>query len=118
MHELEMEKLTKEMDSIHRLIILATKRAKQLSKGALPLVDKVSPNLGIVALEEYAQGKLEWGTRAEVDAHRAEKAEALAEMRAEAAEEAAAEEASQELADIEDIDDEEYDEDEEDEDEE
>ena len=74
MHKLPTDKLLAKIDSVHRLVILASKRASQISKGALPQVERVSPNLGIVALEEYVQDKLDWGTKEEVKAHRAERA--------------------------------------------
>ncbi|MFC1734515.1 DNA-directed RNA polymerase subunit omega [Candidatus Hydrogenedentota bacterium] len=79
MHKLPTDKLLSEIDSVHRLVILAAKRARQIAKGALPQVEKVSPNLGIVALEEFVQGKLEWGTRSEVKARYAERAAAARE---------------------------------------
>lgn len=52
------EDLLEHIDSKYRLVIVAAKRAKQLNRGAAPLVQPRSAKPPYQALEEIASGKL------------------------------------------------------------
>jgi DNA-directed RNA polymerase subunit omega len=52
------EDLLEHIDSKYRLVIVAAKRAKQLNRGAAPLVQPRSVKPAYQALEEIASGKL------------------------------------------------------------
>ncbi|OGW92227.1 MAG: DNA-directed RNA polymerase subunit omega [Omnitrophica bacterium RIFCSPHIGHO2_02_FULL_63_14] len=53
-----IEALLKRCGSIYRLVILAAKRAKELSEGSPPLVETRHRKATSVALEEILQGKV------------------------------------------------------------
>ena len=46
------------VDSVFRLVIVASKRAKQLDNGSLPLLKTESRKSTLIALEEVAEGKV------------------------------------------------------------
>jgi DNA-directed RNA polymerase subunit omega len=52
------EDLLEHIDSKYRLVIVAAKRAKQLNRGAAPLIQTRSVKPAYQALEEIASGKL------------------------------------------------------------
>lgn len=54
------DKIDKQVDSHFALVVLAAKRAKQLKEGALPLLKTRSANALTIALEEIAEGKLNY----------------------------------------------------------
>lgn len=58
MAQVPIEDLMEHVDSKYRLVIVAAKRAKQLNRGAAPLVQARSVKPTYQALEEVATGKL------------------------------------------------------------
>ena len=58
MAQVPIEDLLKRCGSIYRLVILAAKRAKELSEGSPPLVETHHRKATSVALEEILQGKV------------------------------------------------------------
>jgi DNA-directed RNA polymerase subunit omega len=58
MAHVPIEELLQRCSSIYRLVILAAKRAKELSEGAPPLVEIDYQKTTSVALEEILQGKV------------------------------------------------------------
>ncbi len=58
MAQLPIEELLKRCGSVYRLVILAAKRAKELSDGAPPLVETERRKVTSIALEEILQGKV------------------------------------------------------------
>ncbi|HYA53730.1 MAG TPA: DNA-directed RNA polymerase subunit omega, partial [Streptosporangiaceae bacterium] len=57
-----LEDLLAHVDSKYRLVIIAAKRAKQLNRGATPLLSTRSFKPIYVALDEMASGKLQFET--------------------------------------------------------
>ncbi len=56
---ISIEELLKKTGSVYKLIILASKRALELNKGAAPLVkEKKTSKLSTVALREIQEGKI------------------------------------------------------------
>lgn len=53
-----LEELLDRVDNKYALVIIASKRARQLKDGALPMVDIDSANPVSIALEEIATGKV------------------------------------------------------------
>ena len=58
MSQVPFEDLLEHIDSKYRLVIVAAKRAKQLNRGAAPLIQPRSIKPAYQALEEIASGKL------------------------------------------------------------
>lgn len=58
MSQVPFEDLLEHIDSKYRLVIVAAKRAKQLNRGAAPLIQPRSIKPTYQALEEIASGKL------------------------------------------------------------
>ncbi len=58
MAEVQIEGLLKRCGSVYKLVILAAKRAKEVSDGAPPLVESPPQKVTSVALEEILQGKV------------------------------------------------------------
>ena len=58
MAQVPIEGLLKRCGSIYRLVILAAKRAKEVSEGSPPLVETHQKKVTSVALEEILQGKV------------------------------------------------------------
>ena len=52
-------------DSLYKLVLLAAKRALEISDGAPPLVATTSKQPGTVALEEIREGKVSYRLTAE-----------------------------------------------------
>ncbi|MBI2122569.1 MAG: DNA-directed RNA polymerase subunit omega [Armatimonadetes bacterium] len=53
-----LEALLDRVENKYALVIVASKRARQLKEGALPMVDIDSANPVTIALEEIAAGKI------------------------------------------------------------
>lgn len=99
-----LEDLLAHVDSKYRLVIIAAKRAKQLNRGAAPLVGTRSFKPIYIALDELASGKLQFeteGAQAEL-ARELEEAAKTTWFRSMVAEEAelAEEEAVEEVAEV------------------
>jgi DNA-directed RNA polymerase subunit omega len=75
MSNVPIEDLMEHVDSKYRLVIVAAKRAKQLNRGAAPLVQPRSVKPTYQAMEEIASGKLGF----ELEAAAGETARELAE---------------------------------------
>ena len=58
MSQVPIEDLLKRCGSIYKLVILASKRAKELADGSPALVDTSNKKVTTVALEEILQGKV------------------------------------------------------------
>ena len=58
MAQAPMENLLKRCGSVYKLVILASKRAKELADGAPPLVETGHRKVTSIALEEIVQGKV------------------------------------------------------------
>ena len=58
MTEVKIEGLLKRCSSVYKLVILAAKRAKEVSDGAPALVESPPRKVTSVALEEILQGKV------------------------------------------------------------
>lgn len=58
MSEVQIEGLLKRCGSVYKLVILAAKRAKEVSDGAPPLVEAPPRKVTSIALEEILQGKV------------------------------------------------------------
>ena len=70
MAQVPIEDLLKRCGSIYRLVILAAKRAKELSEGSPPLVETHQRKATSVALEEILQGKVLYkGEAADTEGH-------------------------------------------------
>ena len=54
----EMENLYNKADSVYRVVLMATQRARQLSSGAKPLVKCRSDKPTTIALNEIVAGKV------------------------------------------------------------
>ncbi len=78
MSQVPFEDLLEHIDSKYRLVIVAAKRAKQLNRGAAPLIQPRSIKPAYQALEEIATGKLGY----EVEALAGEMTRELAEAEA------------------------------------
>lgn len=59
-----IEELLKRCGSIYRLVILASRRAKEIADGAPPLVESPNRKVTSIALEEILQGKVLYKTDA------------------------------------------------------
>ncbi len=60
MTEMPIEDLIKQTGSIFKLVILAAKRTTELTEGYKPKVDATNKKLAAVALQEIAEGKIEF----------------------------------------------------------
>ncbi len=60
MIEPSLEDLLKEVDSKFSLITMVSKRARQLNSGFTPLIKTSSTKNVTIALEEIAQGKIQY----------------------------------------------------------
>ena len=58
MAQVAIEELLKRCGSIYRLVILASKRAKEIAEGAPTLVETPHRKVTSIALEEILQGKV------------------------------------------------------------
>ena len=60
MTEMPIEDLIKQTGSIFKLVILAAKRTSELTEGYKPKVEGTHKKLAAVALQEIAEGKIEF----------------------------------------------------------
>ncbi len=67
MARITVEDCLEKLENRFELVLLATKRARQLLAGAEPLVDWGKDKATVVALREIAAGKLDIGKLREVD---------------------------------------------------
>ena len=51
---------TEKLDSAYRLVILAAKRSKELTKGAEPRIDSSAHKNTTVAIQEVKAGTVDW----------------------------------------------------------
>ncbi|MCK5524224.1 MAG: DNA-directed RNA polymerase subunit omega [Thiomargarita sp.] len=56
MARLTVEDCLEEIDNRFNLVLLASKRARQLAKGAAPLVSNKNDKVTVIALREIAEG--------------------------------------------------------------
>ena len=73
MAQVPIEDLLKRCGSVYRLVILAAKRAKELSEGSPPLIDTHHRKATSIALEEILQGKVLYKGEAADEAGRSSK---------------------------------------------
>ncbi|MBI4597162.1 MAG: DNA-directed RNA polymerase subunit omega [Candidatus Omnitrophica bacterium] len=58
MAHVPIEELLKRCSSVYKLVILASRRAKEISEGAPALVEQAPRKVTSIALEEILQGKV------------------------------------------------------------
>lgn len=58
MDNINMEKVMANIDNVYKLVIVASKRVRQLNEGSPKLVEMHSENPVMIALEEIAVGKI------------------------------------------------------------
>lgn len=58
MTQVAIEELLKKSGSVYKLVILAAKRAKELTEGAPPLIETSQRKITSIALEEILQGRV------------------------------------------------------------
>lgn len=58
MSDINMEKVRANIDNVYKLIIVASKRVRQLNEGSPKLVETNSGKPVMIALEEIAAGKI------------------------------------------------------------
>lgn len=58
MDNINMEKLRANIDNVYKLVIVASKRVRQLNEGSPKLVETNSGKPTTIALEEIAAGKI------------------------------------------------------------
>lgn len=58
MERVDMEKLRDKVNSVYKLVILASKRTRELNEGSPKLVETDSKKLTTIALEEIVAGKI------------------------------------------------------------
>jgi len=57
-NEISAEELSKKINNVYRLVVVASERTRQLARGARPLVDTESKKLTTIALKEIREGKV------------------------------------------------------------
>ncbi len=60
MARIPKDKLDEKVDSRYRLVLIAARRARQLGKGAKPLVKTDARKASTIALEEILAGKVSY----------------------------------------------------------
>jgi DNA-directed RNA polymerase subunit omega len=60
MARIPKDKLDEKVDSVYRLVLIAARRARQLGKGAKPLVQTDAKKATTIALEEILAGKVSY----------------------------------------------------------
>jgi DNA-directed RNA polymerase omega subunit len=58
MAKMSKDKLDEKVDSVYRLVLIAAGRARQLGRGARPLVKTDAKKASTIALEEILAGKV------------------------------------------------------------
>ncbi len=75
MARITVEDCLQSVDNRFELVLMATKRARQLSKGAEPVIDPEQDKCTVVALREIAAGKVSMSMIDEIDQVNRERAE-------------------------------------------
>ncbi len=75
MARITVEDCLEVVDNRFELVLMATKRARQVAKGAQPLVDTSNDKPTVVALREIAERKVDQTLIAEIDRQERERAE-------------------------------------------
>jgi len=75
MARITVEDCLEKVDNRFELVLMATKRARQLSKGAESLVDNPHDKPTVLALREIALGKVNQGLIHQIEQQEREKAE-------------------------------------------
>lgn len=75
MARITVEDCLEVVDNRFELVLMATKRARQLSKGADPTVDAPNDKPTVLALREIALGKVDQGMINHIEQQEREKAE-------------------------------------------
>ena len=60
MQQKKLEDWLNSIDSRHRAVLVASKRAKQLQKGLRPYFDSKTSKVTTMAIEEFINGKVDW----------------------------------------------------------
>lgn len=69
MARITVEDCLDKVDNRFELVLLATKRARQIARGHEPLVDPANDKSTVIALREIAEGKVTREMLAEKEAH-------------------------------------------------
>lgn len=69
MARITVEDCLDEVGNRFELVLLATRRARQIARGAEPLVDELNDKATVIALREIAEGKITLEIMAEKEAH-------------------------------------------------
>lgn len=75
MARITVEDCLEVVDNRFELVLMATKRARQVAKGAQPLVEMSNDKPTVVALREIAERKVDQTLIAEIDRQERERAE-------------------------------------------
>ena len=75
MARITVEDCLEVVDNRFELVLMATKRARQVAKGAQPLVETSNDKPTVVALREIAERKVDQTLIAEIDRQERERAE-------------------------------------------
>ena len=75
MARITVEDCLEVVDNRFELVLMATKRARQVAKGAQPLVEMSNDKPTVVALREIAERKVDQNLIAEIDRQERERAE-------------------------------------------
>jgi DNA-directed RNA polymerase subunit omega len=75
MARITVEDCLEVVDNRFELVLMATKRARQVAKGAQPLIEVSNDKPTVVALREIAERKVDQNLIAEIDRQERERAE-------------------------------------------
>ncbi|NKC11349.1 MAG: DNA-directed RNA polymerase subunit omega [Gammaproteobacteria bacterium] len=77
MARITVEDCLDKVDNRFELVLVATRRARQIARGAEPLVEEANDKSTVIALREIAEGKITPEIMAEKEAHERTHAELL-----------------------------------------
>ena len=77
MARITVEDCLDNVDNRFELVLLATKRARQIARGSEPLVDELNDKCTVIALREIAEGKITPAKMAQREADERSHAELL-----------------------------------------
>lgn len=80
MARITVEDCLDNVDNRFELVLLATKRARQIARGGEPLVDELNDKSTVIALREIAEGKITAEKMAEREARDRVEAQLLEEL--------------------------------------
>ena len=80
MARITVEDCLERVDNRFELVLLATKRARQIARGSEPLVDELNDKSTVIALREIADGHITAASMAEREARDRVTAELLEEL--------------------------------------